>query len=89
LAFEAAEGFAAGLAFGLFALEVGLRWWVDAALGYGDAVQGAVELAVAAAVEAVALVFAGAGVEWCDAGMAGELRVGVEAVDRVRSRRAA
>jgi hypothetical protein len=45
-------------------------------------VQGAVELAVAAAVEAVALVFAAAGVEGCDAGVAGELRVGVEAVDR-------
>jgi hypothetical protein len=31
---------------------------VDAALGDGDPVEGAVELAVAAAVEAVALVFA-------------------------------
>jgi hypothetical protein len=58
LAFEAAEGFAAALAFGLFALEVGTRGRVDAALGDGDAVEGAVELAVAAAVEAVALVFA-------------------------------
>ena len=53
-----------------------------AALGDGDAVEGAVELAVAAAVEAMALVFAGAGVEWCDAGVAGELRVCWEAVDR-------
>jgi hypothetical protein len=58
LSFEAAEGFAAALALGLLALEVSLRWFVDAALGDGDAVQGAVELAVAAAVEAVALVFA-------------------------------
>ena len=55
---------------------------MHAALGYGDAVQGAVELTVAATVEAVALVFAGAGVEGCDAGVAGELRVGCEAVDR-------
>jgi hypothetical protein len=39
-------------------------------------------LSVAAAVEAVALVFAGAGVEWCDAGVAGELGVCAEAVDR-------
>jgi hypothetical protein len=39
-------------------------------------------LAVAAAVEAVALVLAGACLEWCDAGVAGELCVGVEAVDR-------
>jgi hypothetical protein len=37
---------------------------------------------VAAAVEAVALVFAGAGVEGCDAGVAGELRVASQAVDR-------
>jgi hypothetical protein len=35
----------------LFALEVGLCGWVDAGLGDGDAVEGAVELAVAAAVE--------------------------------------
>ena len=59
----------------LFAFEVGACGWVDAALGDRDSVQGAVELAVAAAVEAVALVFAGAGVEGCDAGVAGELRV--------------
>ena len=58
LSFEAADGFAACFAFGLFALEVGACWWVDAALGDRDAVEGAVELAVAAAVEAVALVFA-------------------------------
>jgi hypothetical protein len=59
----------------LFAFEVGAGGWVDAALCDGDPVQGAVELAVAAAVEAVALVFAGAGVEWCDAGVTGQLRV--------------
>jgi hypothetical protein len=81
LSFVAADGFVACFAFGLFAFEVGACGWVDAALGDGDAVQGAVELAVAAAVEAVALVFAGAGIEWCDAGVAGELRVGGEAVD--------
>jgi hypothetical protein len=38
LSFEAAEGFAAAFACGLFAFEVGLGWWVDAALGEGDAV---------------------------------------------------
>jgi hypothetical protein len=53
LSFEAADGFAACLSFALFAFEVGACGWVDAALGDGDAVQGAVELAVAAAVEAV------------------------------------
>jgi hypothetical protein len=42
----------------LFSLEVSLRRWGYLALGDRDAVQGAVELAVAAAVEAVALVFA-------------------------------
>jgi len=82
LSFEAADGFAACFAFVLFAFEVGACRWVDAALGDGDAVEGAVELAVAAAVEAVALVFAGAGVEGCDAGVACELGVGWEAVDR-------
>ena len=58
MAFEAAEGFAAAFALALLSLEVSLRRSVYAALGDGDAVQGAVELAVAAAVEAVALVFA-------------------------------
>jgi hypothetical protein len=55
---------------------------VDARLRDRDPVQGAVELAVAAAVEAVAAVFAGAGFERGDAGVAGELSVGVEALDR-------
>ena len=52
-----------------------------AALGDRDSVQGAVELAVAAAVVPVALVFAAAGVEGCDAGVAGELGVAWEAAD--------
>jgi hypothetical protein len=82
LAFEAADRFAPAFAFGLFAFEVGACGCMDASLGYGDAVQGAVELAVAAAVEAVALVIAGAGVERGDASVAGELGVGSEAVDR-------
>jgi hypothetical protein len=58
LAFGAAGGFAAAFAFGLFVFEVGAGGWVAAALGDGDVVEGAVELAVAAAVEAVVLVFA-------------------------------
>ena len=82
LAFEAADRFAAALAFALLAFEVGACWRVHAALRDRDAVEGAVELPVAAAVEPVALVFAGAGVEWGDAGVAGELRVRAEAVDR-------
>ena len=82
LSFEAAECFAPALPLALLALEVGTRGRVDTALGNRDPVQGAVELAVAAAVEPVAPVFAGAGFERCDAGVAGELRVGVEAFDR-------
>ena len=56
-----------------------------AALGDRDSVEGAVELAVAAAVESVALSFAGARVDGCDAGVAGELGVGAEA-DLIRLR---
>jgi hypothetical protein len=55
---------------------------VDARLRDRDPVQGAVELAVAAAVESMPLMLAGACFEWCDAGVAGELGVAVEAVDR-------
>jgi hypothetical protein len=43
----------------------------------------AVELAVAAAVEPVALLFAGARVERGNVGVAGELCIASEAVDRV------
>src|SRR5688500_16891510 len=82
LALQAADGFAAALAFGLFAFEVGAGGWVDARLGDRDAVQGAVELAVAAAIEPVAAVLAGAGFEWCDAGVTGELGICLEACDR-------
>jgi hypothetical protein len=51
LAFEAAERFAAALALALLAFEVGARGCVHAPLGDRDPVEGAVELAVAAAVE--------------------------------------
>ena len=83
LSFEAAEGFAAVLPFGLFACQVGACGWVDAGLGDRDPVEGAVELAVAAAIEAVAAVGAAAGFEWSlDAGVAGELGVCLEVFDR-------
>ena len=55
VALEAAQRFAAGLAFGLLAREVGGGLGVETALADGEAVQRAVELAVAAAVEAVAV----------------------------------
>jgi hypothetical protein len=81
LSFQAADCFASALPFGLFAFEVGTRGRVDAALRDRDPVQGAVELAVAAAVEPVPSVLAGAGLERGDAGVAGKLRIGVEALD--------
>jgi hypothetical protein len=55
LAFEAADGFAAAFPFGLFAFEVGAGGGVVARLRDRDPVEGCVELAVAAAVEPVAL----------------------------------
>jgi hypothetical protein len=54
-AFEAADRFAAALALGRFAFEVVAGGGVVAALGDRDPVEGGVELAVAAAVEPVAL----------------------------------
>jgi hypothetical protein len=73
LALEAAQRLFASFAFGLFALQVGASGLVATALGDGDPVDGAVELAVAAAVEAVALLGAGGGGDRGDAGEAGEL----------------
>src|SRR3954468_2573095 len=81
VALEAAQGFAAGLAVGLLAREVGGGLRVQAALGDGEAVQRAVELAVAAAVEAVAVGASGGGGDRCRAGEPSELGVGREALD--------
>jgi hypothetical protein len=53
--FEAADGLAPRLALGAFALEVDAGWVVVTSLGDRDPVERGVELAVAAAVEAVAL----------------------------------
>src|SRR4051812_1579553 len=52
VAFEAADGFFGVLALGAFAGDVGLGLGVAAQAGDGDAVDGGVDLAVAAAVEA-------------------------------------
>jgi hypothetical protein len=54
VAFEGSAGFARCFPLGDLAGEVGARGWVVAGLHDGDAVEGGVELAVAAAVEAVA-----------------------------------
>jgi hypothetical protein len=53
--FEAADGFASALSFGSFAFEVVAGGGVVAGLGDRDPVERGVELAVAAAVEPVAL----------------------------------
>ena len=79
--FEAAQCFESGLAFGLAAFEVGARAWVPAALDDGQLVQCGVELPVSVAVEAVASLLAGGGIERCDAGEARELRVGAKSSD--------
>ncbi len=50
---EAAHGLDPALALGFLAGEIGARLWVDPAARDSDEVQGTVELAVAATVEAV------------------------------------
>jgi hypothetical protein len=52
VAFEAADGFELGLALGLFASEIGTSFGVGLGAGERDDVDRAVELAVAAAVQA-------------------------------------
>ena len=71
------------LPFALFAFEERTRWRVDTSLGDSDLVECAVELAVAATVESVTAVFAAAGLQGGDAGVACELGVAGEAVDRL------
>jgi hypothetical protein len=82
LAFEAAECFTAALALRLLALQVGPRRSLDATLRHGDAVESAVQLPVASAVEAVTALLARARLERSDAGRASEPGVVCEALDR-------
>ena len=72
VALEAAGGFAAGLAFLGSAFDVGDGCGVPAAACDDDLVEGAVEFAVAAAVESVTDGLAGGGGDWGGAGEAGE-----------------
>jgi hypothetical protein len=58
VAFEGAEGSLLGLGFGFFPGELGLGGRVVAGAAVGDDVQGVVGLAVAAAVEPVAVALA-------------------------------
>jgi hypothetical protein len=82
LSFEAADRFAVAFAFGFLSFEVGACGRVDARLCDRDAVQRAVQSAVAAPVESVALRATRARLEWCDTAVPGELSVVVEAYDR-------
>jgi hypothetical protein len=66
--FEAAQRFPSALAFGLFACEVGGGVGVQAPFGDGEAMQGAVELAVAAAVKPMADGVSGGCGDRCRAG---------------------
>src|SRR3954470_5042635 len=70
---ETTQGFDSGLALGLLFGEELPGRGMAAALGDGDAVKGAVELAVATAVEPVADAAARGGGDRGDAGQAGEL----------------
>jgi hypothetical protein len=80
VAFEAAHRFEAGLAFGAFAGRVILGFGVATGAGERDPVDGGVDLAVAAAVEAVAVGLARADRDRGDAGGASELGFGGEAL---------
>jgi hypothetical protein len=75
VALEAADGFLGAFAFGAFAGDVVLGFGVAAQAGDGDAMDGRVDLAVAAAIEAVAVGLAGADGDRSDAGGARELGV--------------
>ena len=78
VALEAAHGFESGLAFGALARDVVLRFGVASRAGERDAVDGCVELPIAAAVEAVTVGLARADRDRRDAGGPGQLRFGGE-----------
>jgi hypothetical protein len=80
VALEAADGLAGALAFLAFAVEVGLCLGVASRTGDGDAMQRGVDLAVPAAIEAMAVGLAGADRDRRHAGGAGELGLAAEAL---------
>jgi hypothetical protein len=80
VALEAADGLADALAFLAFAVEAGLCLGVAAGAGDGDAMHGCVDLAVPAAIEAMAVGLAGADRDRRHAGGAGELGLAAEAL---------
>jgi hypothetical protein len=80
VALEQAGGVAAALAFGDASGDVLASRRVVLAAVEDDRVEGAVELAVAAAAEAVAAGEAAGGGQWCDAGEPSEAGFGVDPV---------
>jgi hypothetical protein len=84
VAFETANRFEPGLAFGVFAIQVSAGLGVSPGARERDDVQGAVELAVPAAVQSVALGVAAGGGDRGGAGVAGEVPVGLRTVARRR-----
>jgi hypothetical protein len=81
VAFEAAQRLFAALAFELLARQVGASRFVKAGLADRDAMEREVELAVAAAVEAVAVGASRGGRDRCGRSRARELCVRLEALD--------
>ena len=79
VALEAADCLLGALGLGAFAGDVVLRFGVAAQAGDGDAVDSGVDLAIAAAVQAVSVGLAGADRDRRDAGGPGELGVAGEA----------
>ena len=80
VAFEAADGFKPGFGLSGFAVQVGAGGGVAGGAGDGDDVDGAVELAVAAAVQPVAVGVAGAGGDRGGAGVTGKAGVAAESL---------
>ena len=78
VAFEAPDRFEFGLAFGLFAVDVGAGVGIQLGAAERDDVDRAVQLPVTAAVQAVAVGFSGAGGDRCGAGVPGEARFAAE-----------
>ncbi len=79
VALEQAGGVAAAFAFRDATGDVGLGRWIVLASVQHDRVEGAVELAIAAAAETVPLRLAAGGGDGCDAGEAGEGGFGADA----------
>lgn len=85
VAFEAAECFATGLAFGDAPVDVAAGAGVPAETGQHDGVEGGVGLPVSAPVEAPTLGFPGGGFDWADAAEGCERGLAAEAFGRIGS----